>query len=200
MSFSARFVPLIRRVTFSWKSRPHANLFSVSRSFSNGWEDLNGAYEDFIAMGADEECYESPLDKILDPSAPTPLFNSTEFKKPPPPKRLECGVDESALRFKTKSFGRLHNAPFVHPNEHKVVMSVPFESLNLDNLEREIMKEIVGSRWREKEGELRLQSVSFGSRIENKRHLVSMLDRLVLSCQRLAAEVRPTPDKENETA
>jgi hypothetical protein len=37
---------------------------------------------------------------------------------------------------------------------------------------------------------LRLTSDQFGSRIENKRHLVSMLDRIVLSSQRLAKEIQ----------
>lgn len=132
---------------------------------------------------------ESPLDRFLDPSAPTPLYNSTEpYQRPK--KLLECGVDENVLRFKTRCYGRLLLAPFVHPNEHKVVLSVDVDDLPLaSDLERDILKEIVGSRWIQDKNELRLASVSFGSRIENKRHLVSMLNRLVMTCQRLAAEV-----------
>ena len=141
----------------------------------------------FATFGED-----SPLGRFLDPNAPTPLFGKTEFQpKPVTTKKLECGIDEAVLHFKTKCYGRLLNAPFVHPNEHKIVMTVPIQDLKLNALERDILKEIVGTgRWQEDRGQLRLQSVSFGSRIENKRHLVSMLDRLVLSCQRLAAEVQ----------
>ena len=68
---------------------------------------------------------------------------------------------------------------------------VPIADLPLHaELERDIFKEIVGRRWQEDRGQVRMASVAFGSRIENKRHLVSMLDRLVLSAQRLATEVR----------
>ena len=170
MSFAARLNPTLRSATFRLAKRPLTVVPAV-RSFASFGE-------------------ESPLDSFLEPGAPTPLFGSTEFNPQPASKRLECGVEESSLRFKTRSYGRLLQAPFVHPNEHKVVMTVPFAALGLNALERDILKEIVGSRWHEDRQELQLQSVSFGSRIENKRHLVSMLDRLVLSCQRLAAEVQ----------
>uniref|UniRef100_A0A7S3P4S3 Small ribosomal subunit protein mS35 mitochondrial conserved domain-containing protein n=1 Tax=Amphora coffeiformis TaxID=265554 RepID=A0A7S3P4S3_9STRA len=145
---------------------------------------------------------ESPLDDFLKPGAPTPLYGKVEWQpRPVTTKKLECGVDEAHLRFKTKCYGRLMLPPFVHPNEHKIVMTVPIHHLNLSPLERDILKEIVGSgRWHEDRGELRLQSVSFGSRIENKRHLVSMLDRLVLSCQRLAAEVQDQAGEEATAA
>lgn len=69
-------------------------------------------------------------------------------------------------------------------------MSVDIADLPLEtDLEREIFKEIVGPRWQEEKGQVRISSVSFGSRIENKRHLVSMLNKLVLTSQRLASEV-----------
>ena len=181
---TARLTPALRAVSSKLMKRPLfvlQNSATFQRTFSSFGE-------------------ESPLESFLDPAAPTPLYNSTEFQPRPAGKRLECGVEESALRFKTTCYGRLLLAPFVHPNEHKIVMTVPIDELNLNGLERDILKEIVGSRWREEEGELRLQSVSFGSRIENKRHLVSMLDRLVLSCQRLAAEVQERAASAEEAA
>ena len=55
-------------------------------------------------------------------------------------------------------------------------------------MELDILKDIVGRRYNEERQQLFLQTVQFGSRIENKRYLVDMLDRLVLACQRLAKE------------
>lgn len=102
---------------------------------------------------------------------------------------LDCGVPESALRFTTTSYGRIDLPPFVHPNEHRVIMTVQAAALPLNALEQQILQEIVGARWNTQKNTLRLSSNQFGSRIENKRHLVSMLNRMVVSCQRLAQEV-----------
>ena len=103
-------------------------------------------------------------------------------------KLLECGIPESSLRFTTTSYGRIDLPPFVHPNEHRVIMSVPAADLCLTDLERQILTEIVGAK-RLDHHNLRLSANQFGSRIENKRHLVSMLNRLVLSAKSLAQEV-----------
>lgn len=140
----------------------------------------------------------SYLDSILDPSAPASLFGSSSLAEEEPSavllrsnKFLKCGISENVLRFKTQSYGRLLNAPFVHANEHRVVLLISLDELPLSTqLEHDILEEIVGvQRYNRERNELRLQSVQFGSRIENKRHLVSMLDRLVLSCQTLAKQV-----------
>jgi Mitochondrial ribosomal subunit protein len=139
----------------------------------------------------------SPLDSILDPSAPASLFGSPEDEEEPVPavlrsnKFLKCGISENVLRFKTQSYGRLLNPPYVHANEHRVMLLVRLDDLPLSTpLEHDMLEEIVGSqRYNREHNVLRLQSVQFASRIENKRHLVSMLDRLVLSCQTLAKQV-----------
>ena len=106
-------------------------------------------------------------------------------------KKLECGIPESALRFTTTSYGRTTVAPFVHPNEHRVILKINTKYLPFDNPsnEMEILREVVGNRLNDERNELRLTSDQFGSRIENKRHLVSMLNRIVLSCQRLGREL-----------
>jgi hypothetical protein len=88
------------------------------------------------------------------------------------------------------------NAPFVHPKEHLVVLKVSTRYLPLTPMEREILREIVGNRLNDDRNELRLASDEFGSRIENKRHLVSMLDRIVLSCQRLGKELEQSAQNE----
>ena len=101
---------------------------------------------------------------------------------------LKCGIPEDELTFKTASYQRLLMAPYVQHQEHKVTVSVPWKQLPLNEFEKRILMEIVGSRYRPETNELRLTSEQFGSRIENKRHLTSMLDRLVFAARKLADE------------
>jgi hypothetical protein len=118
----------------------------------------------------------------------------------PLPSSLRCGIPDSVLRFTTTSYGRTMNAPFVHPKEHLVVLKVSTRYLPLTPMEREILREIVGNRLNDDRNELRLASDEFGSRIENKRHLVSMLDRIVLSCQRLGKELEQNEEGNDSDA
>ena len=71
------------------------------------------------------------------------------------------------------------------PKEHQVTVKVSTSKLPLNKQEMEILREIVGKRLNDERRELRLSSNMFGSRIENKRHVVSMLDRILVSCQRM---------------
>jgi hypothetical protein len=140
-----------------------------------------------------DDSYSSPMQDLfgsMKHKGPTTL-GTTEFSRADV-KLLKCGVAERDLRFTTTSYGRLTVAPFVHPKEHSVVLQVSTHKLKLmpGTKQQEILQEIVGSRWNEERQELRLTSDQFGSRIENKRHLVSMLDRIVLSSQRLAKEIQ----------
>ena len=70
----------------------------------------------------------------------------------------------------------------------------------IDTLRKEldILRHIVGPRLNDEHAELRLTSSVFGSRIENKRHLVSMLDRIILSSQRLASEIQNQQNAEED--
>jgi hypothetical protein len=153
---------------------------SATSFFSTSTDDSNNHH------------YVSPMQDLFDTmklDGPTTL-GTTEFS-PAAVKLLKCGVAEHDLRFTTTSYGRLTVAPHVHPAEHRVVLQISTGKLQLTNeKQQEILKEIVGSRWNEERQELRLTSDQFGSRIENKRHLVSMLDRIVLSSQRLAKELQ----------
>lgn len=103
------------------------------------------------------------------------------------PVMLECGISEDDISFKTSNYGNLIYAPHVQHQEHKVTMRVKENVLPLNEFELRILKEIVGGRYRDDEGVLQLSSEQFGSRIENKRHLTSMLDRLVSAARKLAA-------------
>lgn len=135
--------------------------------------------------------YVSPLQSLFDRmerNGPSSLGTTQPYQVSS--KLLDCGVPEAALRFTTTSYGRTIQAPHVHAGEHRVVMKVPLHLLPLDDLERELLRDIVGDRYNVERNELRLTSDQFGSRIENKRHLVSMLDRIVQGCQRLSKEIR----------
>mmetsp|Transcript_15725 Transcript_15725/g.33039 ORF Transcript_15725/g.33039 Transcript_15725/m.33039 type:complete len:260 (-) Transcript_15725:109-888(-) len=102
---------------------------------------------------------------------------------------LECGIPESALRFQTTSYGRYQLPPYVAPAEHRVVVKVPIEAIPFESeMEKEVFLEIVGSRYNKEKGVLQMSSEKFASRIENKRHLVGMIERIVSSAKRLAKE------------
>lgn len=106
---------------------------------------------------------------------------------------LKCGISEDDLSFKTASYQRLIHAPYVQHQEHKVTLCVRWHNLPLNDFEKRILQEIVGSRYNPETSELRLSSEQFGSRIENKRHLTSILDRMVFAARNLAAESSKQP-------
>jgi len=118
-------------------------------------------------------------------------FRSTEqILARRPSSVLKCGVLEDDLEFSTICYGRLQLAPHVQPLEHRVILKVSLDVLPVKTLlEKVILREIVGNRMNEQKNVLKIQSNIFGSRIENKRHLVSMLDRIILGTKRLAKEM-----------
>ena len=110
---------------------------------------------------------------------------------------LKCGIPEHILKFKTTSYARLMLPPYVQPGEYKVTLQVYARDLPLDTpLEKEIFEQIVGPRFSAEKDELKLSSNHFASRIENKRHLCSMLDRIVIGAKRLAVEVEVAQQSE----
>ena len=196
--------------------RPFSSFSSASNrgtntesdpSFASNLNRLGSRHRD-DSLGGATRAYESPLQDIFDAmlaNGPTTLGTTQEdidFEKEMAKneKKLGCGIPERVLRFKTTSYGRTLVAPHVHGNEHQVVVKMHTKYLPLDATEMEILREIVGNRLNDERRELRLTSNQFGSRIENKRHLVSMLDRIVLSCQRMGADLRQQEQNKQETA
>ena len=103
--------------------------------------------------------------------------------------RLECGIPESELRFRTVSYGRFALPPYVSPGEHRVTVKVALSAIPFENeQEKEIFLEIVGSRYNSKKGDLQLSSEKFASRIENKRYLVDVIEKIVLNARKLAKQ------------
>mmetsp|Transcript_55314 Transcript_55314/g.134347 ORF Transcript_55314/g.134347 Transcript_55314/m.134347 type:complete len:231 (-) Transcript_55314:207-899(-) len=137
-----------------------------------------------------ENNYISPFQDIFDTIDEGKTFLGTSEFQMPAVKLLRCGIPEHVLKFKTTSYGRYLEEPFVSPNEHKITLQchirhIPFES----DAQRLVLKEIVGNRLNDETGVLQLSSSQFGSRIENKRHAVSMLERIVETAKTLAARV-----------
>jgi hypothetical protein len=58
-------------------------------------------------------------------------------------------------------------APYVHANEHRVVLKINTKDLPLGPQEMEILRNIVGNRLSNKQNKVRLTLDQFGSRIEN---------------------------------
>jgi hypothetical protein len=133
--------------------------------------------------------YVSPYKIFFDSIKEGKTFMGSQEFTEPEVKHLSCGIPEFALRFKTTTYGRLLDAPFVRPNEHRVTLTVATHYLPLNEVEMMVLKEIVGTRLNDDKGILQLSSVQFGSRIENKRHVVSQLERLVNSALQLAKEL-----------
>jgi len=119
---------------------------------------------------------------------------------PTPAPKLKCGIAEDDLTFKTSSYQRLIHSPYVQHQEHKVTLTCRWHVLPLNDFEKRILQEIVGNRYNPKTNELKLTSEQFGSRIENKRHLTSILDRMVLAAKKLAVEASQINDDSNDSS
>mmetsp|Transcript_27889 Transcript_27889/g.61430 ORF Transcript_27889/g.61430 Transcript_27889/m.61430 type:complete len:215 (+) Transcript_27889:242-886(+) len=150
---------------------------STSRCYGSvAIEDTNGHKNQYL----------SPFQDIFDTIDEGKTFLGTNEFQYPNPKYLKCGVAEHQLKYKTTTYGRLLEEPFVRPNEHRVILQVAVRHIPLTDVQKMVLKEIVGNRLNDETGVLQLSSAQFGSRIENKRHVVSMLDRAVESAKTLA--------------
>jgi hypothetical protein len=144
--------------------------------------------------------YVSPFQEIFDTIQQGKTFMGSSKFSPPEVKYLKCGVPEHVLKYKTTTYGRLLEEPYVMPMEHRVTLQVETQHIPMTDMERVVLKEIVGSRLDEETGLLQLSSAQFGSRIENKRHAVSMLERIVDSTKNLSAKIEAEGGLEDESA
>jgi hypothetical protein len=115
---------------------------------------------------------------------------------------LKCGIPEHELRFKTTSYSRLLLPPYTQPSEYKVTLLVHMNQLPFHTVtEKDVFEKVVGnSRFNKEKQELKLTCNLFASRLENKRHLCSMLDRIVIGVKRLAKEVDTDANKIADTS
>lgn len=142
----------------------------------------------------------SPFQEIFDTIQQGKTFMGSSEFSPPEVKYLKCGCPEHVLKYKTTTYGRLLEEPYVVPMEHRVTLQVETQHIPMTDIERVVLKEVVGSRLNEETGLLQLSSAQFGSRIENKRHAVSMLERIVESTKTLAAKVEAEAGLESSEA
>lgn len=113
--------------------------------------------------------------------------------------KLDCGICESDLRFRTTSYGRFALPPYVAPGEHRVTVTLNLDAIpwhaQRGEAEKEILLQIVGSRYNPAKNQLKLSSEKFGSRIENKRYLVGMIEKIVSNSRDLAKEFATEDEK-----
>lgn len=113
--------------------------------------------------------------------------------------KLDCGICESELRFRTTSYGRFALPPYVSPGEHRVTVTLNLDAIPWDaqrgEAEKEILLQIVGPRYNPEKNVLKLSSEKFGSRIENKRYLVGMIEKIVSRSRELASEFAAEDEK-----
>ena len=181
--------------TMASRKIPIRNILSRAGTFHSV---RNAAQSNVIRMYAAKAQYTSPFQEIFDTIKEGKTFLGSKEFVIPQKKYLKCGVPEHVLRFKTTTYGRLLEEPYVRPNEHRVTLQVRLSQILLTDTEHVAFKEIVGTRLNDDTGILQLSSAQFGSRIENKRHVVSMLDRIVASSKDLAAKAQAELEIEEE--
>lgn len=150
---------------------------SSSSSYVSPYQDLFELMKDSSSKTNNS----SSASTFLPPSSSTPSQTNVP--------RLQCGIPETVLKFRTTCYDRLMLAPYVQPSEYKVILQVQMKHLPLEtHVEKEIFYQIVGTRFNHDSQELKLTSNQFASRIENKRHLCWMLDRIVMGAKNLARD------------
>ncbi|CAM9346690.1 unnamed protein product [Choristocarpus tenellus] len=105
----------------------------------------------------------------------------------------ERTVPDEALRFKCRGYigsdtgDRYPNVHGIHPAEFKVELKVVVDELGLPSPQKDRLKMLVGPRYNPSKDELRLISERFPNRIDNKRYLVTLLEKLVLEARKVDA-------------
>lgn len=184
------------------KSRPSASSSSYAAL-------RNMVTSPFQAQSNDTSSYVSPYsDFFANIEAGRSSLGTTEEMEERLSKlsmqKLDCGICESDLRFRTVSYGRFALPPYVSPGEHRVTVTLSLDAIPWDSdrgdAEKEILLQIVGSRYNPEKNELKLSSEKFGSRIENKRYLVGMIEKIVSNSRELASEFAAEDEKTNNAS
>ena len=146
-------------------------------------------------------CFSSVISKHQGPRAARPLIGHYKPKWPmatqkPLPKEfspVSRTVANEKLRFQFKTtFGHgsaiLYPHLKFHPGDFKVGLVVKVEGCGFTSeLEKEVFIEMVGPRYNTSKKEVRLTSERFPNRIENKKYLINLLEKLIAESKMLAA-------------
>jgi len=194
-----------KRSISSISSNNFSDRKSRSSSPSSSYAALrNMVTSPFQAQSNDTSSYVSPYsDFFANIEAGRTSLGTTEEMEQKLSKlsmqKLDCGICESDLRFQTVSYGRFALPPYVSPGEHRVTVTLNLNVIPWDSqrgeAEKEILLQIVGSRYNPDKNELKLSSEKFGSRIENKRYLVGMIEKIVSNSRELAKEFEAEDEK-----
>lgn len=184
-SFCRPYVNCARRASIQ---RSESAFAQFVQHFSTS--DASKGAESTLKQTPKQFTWKSDFDEFLDKNAPCQVFGtSPRADLFDGRKALECGILEDDLRYRTTCYSKGIRPPYIHINEHRVAMHVSLTTLPLDQLGHQILRQVVGERRYDlRKKELVLQCNHFASRIENKRYLVQTLDKLILSCQRLALD------------
>lgn len=205
MERSRQSIQAIRRLALQSKTKPTNTMIQaihpkLSASIVPSSRPLASLSNNTMSMStlsntASGSKYESPYADLFDrmKRGESPLSSTesqTNTSAPIDIPKLKCGIPEYLLKFRTTCFSKLHLPPYVQQDEYKVYLTVSLSDIPLStDLEHQILRQIVDKRYIPEKKELRLSCNLFASRIENKRHLCTMLDRIVLGAQRLAKEI-----------
>lgn len=132
--------------------------------------------------------------------SPTPLVENYANSWPAPlpsaayPTALAAPVrtiPDSKLRFQTKSTFATGGSIYYphlkfHPADFKVAVVVALADLQLSHIEQDIFIEMVGPRFNQGKRLVRLTADRFSNRIENKKYLIYVLEKLLLESKRIA--------------
>jgi hypothetical protein len=83
-----------------------------------------------------------------------------------------------------------------HPADYKVGLVVKINDLNLNKMEAAVFKEMVGPRFNQGKGEVRLTGEKFPNRLENRKYLIYLLENLLADSRRIAAVAHEFNDEE----
>jgi hypothetical protein len=143
----------------------------------------------------------APLHQHNSKTASRPLISQYRSRWPRPAKRavaedlkpIPRTVPGDKLRFQFRAtFGHgssiLYPHLKFHPADYKVGLVVKVADCGFSSdLERNIFIEMVGKRYNTGKKEVRLTTDRFSNRIENKKYLTLLLERLIAESKKLAA-------------
>lgn len=218
MERSRQSILAIRRLVLQGKTKPASTIpqalhpkISTSLVLSTPLASLttNTISMSTLSNTTSSSNYESPYADLFErmkrnesPLSPKESQTKTVASSNAPPidiPKLKCGIPEYVLKFRTTCFSKLHLPPYVQQDEYKVYLTVSLNDIPLSTeLEHQIFRQIVDRRYIPEKKQLRLSCNLFASRIENKRHLCNMLDRIVLGAQRLAKEIVQDQQKQQQ--
>ena len=168
---------------------------------SAGVQIIRAWRDSATAMRACSSEVVAPLHQHNSKTAARPLISQYRPRWPRPAKRaiaedlkpIPRTVPADKLRFQFRAtFGHgssiLYPHLKFHPADYKVGLVVKIADCGFESvLEKDIFLEMVGKRYNTGKKEVRLTTDRFSNRLENKKYLTLLLERLIAESKKLAA-------------